>query len=257
MTDEVTDAVTDDVTRSDGGAWRGSLLRVALAVGVSVALLHRATLGFRAFTTETARAIAVAEDPQPVPAIALVDADGQRRTLRDSTRVTIVQFFYSRCTTVCATAGDAFHRLQATLDREDLGARVRLLSVSFDPAVDTPAQLRTYAAMHHADPARWTMATVAQVRDLDPLLRAFGVRVIPDGAGGFVHNAAFHVVNREGRLIAIEPIAEPPFDSRRGSEVLSRDAFDAAIAATLEVVRQTFQHDADQRVAQLEAHAPR
>jgi protein SCO1 len=40
------------------------------------------------------------------------------------------------------------------------------------------------------------------------LLKAFGVTVIPDGAGGFVHNAALHVVDRQGRLIAIFDIGE-------------------------------------------------
>jgi protein SCO1/2 len=34
-------------------------------------------------------------------------------------------------------------------------------------------------------------------------MRAFGVTVIPDGLGGFVHNAAIAVVDPEGRLVAI------------------------------------------------------
>jgi protein SCO1/2 len=35
------------------------------------------------------------------------------------------------------------------------------------------------------------------------LLSAYGVTVIPDRAGGFVHNAALHIIAPDGRLTAI------------------------------------------------------
>src|SRR3546814_5661291 len=38
---------------------------------------------------------------------------------------------------------------------------------------------------------------------LGPLLRAFGVIVIPAGQGDFVHNAAIHIVTPAGRLVRI------------------------------------------------------
>ena len=36
--------------------------------------------------------------------------------------------------------------------------------------------------------------------ELRGLLDAFGVVVLPDGAGGFVHNAAIYLVDATGRL---------------------------------------------------------
>ena len=45
-------------------------------------------------------------------------------------------------------------------------------------------------------------------RALRALLKAFGITVVPDGFGGFVHNAALHVVDRRGRLVAIFDIGE-------------------------------------------------
>jgi protein SCO1/2 len=43
---------------------------------------------------------------------------------------------------------------------------------------------------------------------LRALLDTFGVVVIPDGMGGFVHNAAIHLVDEEGRLGAIYDLGE-------------------------------------------------
>lgn len=205
----------------------------------SVLLFGVATMGFQAFTTDTARVLAVATHPTTVPRVALVDADGRSQSFADRQRITIVQFFYSRCTTVCATGGNAFQRLQAEVRRRGMHEQVRLLSVSFDPSWDTPPRLHAYRTLLGADSTLWSLATFTRAADLRPSLRAFGVRVIPDGQGGFAHNAAFHVVDTAGKLVAIEPIAEPLVDSRRGASAVSRDAFDAAIDAVLTSVERS------------------
>lgn len=41
---------------------------------------------------------------------------------------------------------------------------------------------------------------------LKRLLDAFGIVVIPDGLGGFEHNAALHLLGRDGRLVLIGDI---------------------------------------------------
>src|SRR5690606_3082949 len=82
-------------------------------------------------------------------------------------------------------------------------APVRLLSISFDPARDDVATLARYASSMNARADTWRFATVADARHLEPLLRRFPVVVIPDGLGGFEHNAALLVVDRRGRLVRI------------------------------------------------------
>ena len=42
--------------------------------------------------------------------------------------------------------------------------------------------------------------------ELSQLERVFGVTVISDGLGGFVHNAAIGIVNPQGQLIGIFPL---------------------------------------------------
>lgn len=67
----------------------------------------------------------------------------------------------------------------------------------------------------------WRFATVADPRELAPLLRQFRVIVIPDGLGGYEHNAALLVVDPRGRLVRI-------FDYDRIDDALG---FARAIAA--------------------------
>jgi protein SCO1/2 len=93
-------------------------------------------------------------------------------------------------------------RLRDRLAAGPFAGRARLVSLSFDPARDTQAQMAEYGRWHGADGKVWTVARPA-AKDLPALLNAYGVTVIPDRAGGFVHNAALHVVSPDGRLTAI------------------------------------------------------
>jgi len=184
--------------------------RAAFGLGTSaalvVAMLASATRGFSALTTDTARALDVASRPVSVPHVTLLDRNGRSHELSDSTRSTIVDFVYTRCLTVCGVLGGVYQTLQSEIVARDLAGQVRLLSVSFDPAWDTPTRLGPYVQVMRADPAIWTIATPADSTVLPSVLRTFGVRVIDDGENGFVHNAALHVVSPDGRLVGILPI---------------------------------------------------
>ena len=172
------------------------------AVVICTAVLWSGTDGFSAFTTEQARRVAVAEHPAALPATHFEDQDGRMFEL-DAYQGTpvLVEFVYVRCRSLCAAMGAGFSGLQQGLARDD--GDVRLLSVSFDPERDTRDALADYARRYHADSARWRIARVADRVELARLLQAIGVVAIPDGRGEFQHNAAIHVVDREGRLARI------------------------------------------------------
>jgi len=52
-------------------------------------------------------------------------------------------------------------------------------------------------------PPRWRVAGIAKSRARDALLDRAGVVVIPDGMGGFVHNAGLYLVDADGRLTTV------------------------------------------------------
>ncbi len=175
------------------------------------------THGFTAMTAETARRQTVAARPIPITALDGRDQLGRHRALAnaDDARVAIVDFIYTRCTSICLALGDGYQQLQAQILAAHLEGRLRLVTVSFDPQHDTPEVIVDYADRMRANPAVWTVLSPDQPAQLQTALAAFGVIVRPADRGQFVHNAAFNIVDRHGRLARIVPIDEP----RRALEV--------------------------------------
>jgi protein SCO1 len=182
-----------------------------LATLLAISLLGSGALwwgsdGFTAFTAEAARRRAVLAEPRPLPAVGLEDQDGRRFTLADyAGRQLAVEFVYTRCNSICSSLGTAFRQIRDGVPAVP-GGDVALLSISFDPQHDDPAQLRDYAQRFGADGDAWRIARPADAGDLPALLATFGVVALPDGLGGFEHNAAIHQVGRDNRLRQISDL---------------------------------------------------
>lgn len=170
-----------------------------------------------AWTFDERRANAVVRGELRADPLSLIDARAQAlsafsaATLEGSADdVWLVDFFYTRCPSVCQALGSEFFRMQEQLRADSRHAitvpgqgRVRLLSISLDPEHDTPQALAAYASRHRADPLVWRLATPAEPEQGRALMRRLGVIAIPDGMGGFVHNAGIHVMTSDGRLLQI------------------------------------------------------
>jgi protein SCO1/2 len=197
-----------------------SLLASLAALTAGVVALGYATDGFRVVTAEGARRLAVAESPRPLPDVELEDQDGRRFRLDDYRgRPMLVGFFYSRCPTVCTQVSEAFYRLHTALPAAGNHAPV-VISITFDPATDTIQAIRDYGRAFGADGRAWRFARPRDARARDALLAAFGIVVILDEFGGFDHNAAIHVVDRQGRLARIYDLDEVDTAVRAVKDVL-------------------------------------
>ena len=189
------------------------IVRRDLFATLVVAVLGTATLawgsdGFSAFTAETARRQQVLRAPRALPTAVLEDQDGRRLTLQDfAGKRVAVEFIYTRCDSVCLTLGTAFRQIHQRLPEAARDSDIVLLSISFDPQRDDPAALRSYAGRFGADGESWRVVRPLASDDLPALLAAFGVVVIPNALGGFEHNAALHLVGRDGRLVEIRDLA--------------------------------------------------
>lgn len=191
----------------------------ALTAFLGCGVFWRGTDGFEALTAETARRQAVLRSPQALPAAVLEDQDGRLFGLGEYRgRLLAVEFIYTRCTTLCRSLGMAFRQVRDGVPAEALGREFALLSISFDPQHDDPAALRAYGRSYDADGIHWRLARVRDEAQLRALLEAFGIVVIPDRLSGYEHNAAIHLVDREGRLALISDIDAPiPFASKVAS----------------------------------------
>jgi protein SCO1/2 len=204
-----------------------SRVRTAIAATATLvaglAIAHVATDGFAAYTLESARRLQALRSPVAVGALALDRAEGDRVALADMPgRVLLVDFVYTQCTTYCTALGSIYARLQDRLRDEIATGDVRLVSVSFDAARDTPDALNRYRARHAVRTDGWDVGTPAPVAQLPRWLAEFGVVVIPDGVGGYAHNAAVHVVGPERKLIAILDANDSDAVIRTAREVLAR-----------------------------------
>ncbi len=138
-----------------------------------------------------------------VPDATLVDQDG--RSLRLSSlagTAVVVTFIYTRCPLpdFCPLMDRNFAAIQRAVKAE--GPRgVRLVSISFDPAFDTPAVLKAHAARAGADPAVWTFVTGDQAT-IEVLGARFGLAVVHDAndPASITHNLRTAVIDRHGKL---------------------------------------------------------
>src|SRR5258705_4462746 len=137
----------------------------------------------------------------PAPNGPVLDRDGRRRALVRFTagKITLLGFIYTSCADPrgCPLTTQVFHTVRNRVSEDpDLRARVRLVSLSFDPRRDTPAVMRHYAAEVPENGVEWAFLTTELPRTLVPLLDGFGqdVRVELDPHGRPARPLA-HVLN--------------------------------------------------------------
>lgn len=178
-------------------AWAGPVRR-GLIWGVLLAAL--AVVGLAALRGWRGR-----PEPPPIlgelPAFALVDHQGRavgREELAGAPW--IADLVFTRCALACPRMTAAMARLDRRLPQ----AGVRLVSVSIDPAHDTPEVLAAYAARHGASP-RWRFLTgdPAAVRALARDGFKLGVDEVPGEADpglAIAHSDRFVLVDAAGRV---------------------------------------------------------
>ena len=181
-----------------------------LIILLGIGVFWLGTDGFTAWTAETARRADILRAPRSLPSVTLEDQDGHLFKLQDYRgQLLAVEFIYTRCQTICRVQGMVFKQIRDQIPASMLGRRISLLSISFDPLFDGPPSLKAYGDRYGADGSRWRIARVNDQAELAELLKAFGIVVIDDGMGGFEHNAAIHLLGRDGRLRQISDLDTP------------------------------------------------
>lgn len=108
-----------------------------------------------------------------------------------------IDTIFTTCTTICPLIGARIGALKKELG-PSAGA-FQMISISVDPAVDTPARLHEWAKQFHAG-ANWKLLT-GPTRDVDVVLKAFGLyspekeshsftMVVGGGASGWTRTSA-------------------------------------------------------------------
>ncbi|MDM7997930.1 MAG: SCO family protein [Acidobacteriota bacterium] len=152
--------------------------------------------------TETAGTLPKTGDE--VPDFQLLNQDGRPIRLgRYRGRPLLLTFIYTRCPLpdFCPLTSLKFSEVYKGLKSASLeGPKPHLLTVSFDPAHDTPAVLRDYAQrfMRPADFDLWEFATGSE-DDIRKITGYFGLTYRPD-SGHISHNLITALIGPDGKL---------------------------------------------------------
>ncbi|MFL6556679.1 MAG: SCO family protein [Bacillus sp. (in: firmicutes)] len=167
-------------------------------------LFYLGTDGFQAFTAETARVNKLIDDKPKFPVVTFEDSKGRSYSISEfEDKYVFITFLYTSCTTVCPQLEMNMSKVYEKVPSKYLGKNIVFLSISFDPDRDDPATLEKYRGYFNSDGETWRMARIAKKAELDSLLKAFGVTVIPDENGNFAHNSAFYLVDKKGSLLDV------------------------------------------------------
>jgi protein SCO1/2 len=161
-------------------------------------------------STSGAPAVVMAKEGDEVPNFTLRNQDNREIHIRDYRGKTLLlTFIYTRCPVpdYCTLMSNNFAHVDRALGADPaLYEKTHLLSVSIDPAYDTPEVLRSYGAAHteryqNETFAHWEFATGTkdQVKDIAGF---FGLTYFPD-KDQIIHGLRTVIVNPEGKVAKI------------------------------------------------------
>ena len=143
---------------------------------------------------------------QPAPPFDLVNMDGNPVSLADlADKVVVLDFVFASCTDLCPLQSQVMADVQGKVNASEMRDMVEFVTVTTDPAADTPAVMRAYGEAHGLDPTNWRFLTIRPEDAEDAtraLSEAYANTFTPMGDGQQMHGAVFHVIDRGGRLAA-------------------------------------------------------
>jgi protein SCO1/2 len=135
----------------------------------------------------------------PVPDAKLVDETGKPVHL-DALKgnVVVYDFIFTSCTATCPIMTNNMREVTPKIAKD---ARVRFVSISVDPARDTPAVLAAYAKRVRNDP-RWTFLTGTRDEIVNLSVKGFKLTAGDPMPGGepLLHSSKFAVADRNGMI---------------------------------------------------------
>ena len=145
---------------------------------------------------------------EAVPNFALTDQSSRTIHLHDfDGKLLLLTFVYTNCplSDYCPRMSHNFADMDKALAGTPLYDRTHLLTISFDPARDTPAVLRSYGGAYTGRYTKetfdhWTFASPKQA-DVDALLLFFDVGAVPAPGGTLTHTLSTVAIGPDGKVL--------------------------------------------------------
>ena len=139
----------------------------------------------------------------------VLDADGKPRRLYElyGDSYVLLAFIYSSCSDVngCPLTSHVFYQIKAAMKRDsEIAQRLKLISLSFDPVIDTPEVMALYGNnfRYAGNAGEWQFVTTASEQSLAPILDAYNQDIQRQTTSDGRYSSAFaHLL----RVFLIDP----------------------------------------------------
>jgi cytochrome c peroxidase len=142
---------------------------------------------------------------------AAIDSDGKATRLHElmDDKVVLLSFIYSTCDDVngCPLATSVLHRIKTRLQKQpEVAAQLRLLTLSFNPAHDTPAVMKQFGQGFREPGVDWWFLTTASETALKPILENYrqSIQKQYDASGQytgtFSHVLRVYLIDRDRQI---------------------------------------------------------
>ena len=141
-------------------------------------------------------------DSVKVPAFKLINQDRNFISSQDLIGYNyIVNFFFTSCPTICPTTTLNLIELQKKINKFDIN-NFKIISVTVDPANDTPKKMKDYAESMNIDLSNWEFLTGNQDEIYDIVRSGFSLAVGQDSLapGGVFHSSSLTIVDKNGYI---------------------------------------------------------
>ncbi len=135
-----------------------------------------------------------------IPPFSLTNQTGRPvSVLANDTTISVVNFFYTRCTTFCKHMNDEMNRVA---ERFANNGMINFYTITVDTAYDIPEVLRTYSAVYQPEAKKWHFLTAGK-DDVYAVARAgFLVDAVQDTTrdAHFIHSSSLILVDSKRRI---------------------------------------------------------
>jgi protein SCO1/2 len=161
-------------------------------------------------TTASPESSQIPKPGDAVPDFRLVNQDARPVRLSGyKGRALLLTFIYTRCPVpeYCSLMSSNFAEIERELQKDEaLYKKTHMVSVSFDPAYDTPKVLRSYGASQTGNYDKetfnhWEFVT-GEAEEVKRLAQFFGLTYLPE-KGEFVHSLQTALIAPDGKLVKL------------------------------------------------------
>lgn len=182
---------------------------------------------------------------QKIPDFTLTNQMGKQVSfsdvsLSDSGKITVIDFFFTRCPTICPGMTEQMKKLQRSVQKgvkvgDNKADYVQFISISIDPERDSVPSLKRWADRFQVDPANWWLLTGDKEMIYDLSLKYMNLTVQdPKVDTLFPHTDIFVLVDKHGTIRARKDNAGNPLLYHSRDEQAMRNLAEDIVLLSLE-----------------------